>query len=124
RGTFNFADPLSTPQDVWDYISPTQVTTSVSKLWQAQGTVPKELFMLPGGALNAAVGVSYREESIDAPSANPGIVGFGGNQYDRYYSINSGGTAGSRHVWSGFYEIDAPVLDSLELTAQGRYDKY
>jgi len=124
RGTFNFADPLSTPQDVWDYISPTQVTTSVSKLWQAQGTLAKELFMLPGGALNAAVGVSYREESIDAPSANPGIVDFNGNQYDRYYSINSVGTAGSRHVWSGFYEIDAPVLDSLELTAQGRYDKY
>jgi iron complex outermembrane receptor protein len=124
RGTFNFLDPLSTPQDVWDYISPTQVTTSVSKLWQAQGTLSKELFMLPGGALNAAVGVSYREESIDAPSANPGIVDFGGNQYDRYYSINSVGTAGSRHVWSGFYEIDAPILDSLELTAQGRYDKY
>jgi iron complex outermembrane receptor protein len=74
--------------------------------------------------LQAAVGVSYREESIDAPSANPGIVSLGGNQYDRFYSINSVGTAGSRNVWSGFYEIDAPILDSLELSAQGRYDKY
>lgn len=124
RGTFNFADPLATPQDVWDYIAPVQVTTSVSKLWQAQGTLSKELFMLPGGALQAAVGVSYREESIDAPSANPGIVDFNGNQYDRYYSINSVGTAGSRNVWSAFYEIDAPVIDSLELSAQGRYDSY
>jgi iron complex outermembrane receptor protein len=124
RGTFNFNDPLATPQSVWDYIAPTQVTDSVSKLWQAQGTLSRELFTLPGGAVQAAVGFSYREESIDAPSANPGIVDFGGNQYDRYYSINSVGTAGSRHVWSGFYEIDAPVLDSLELTAQGRYDRY
>jgi iron complex outermembrane receptor protein len=124
RGEFNFADPLATPQSVWDYISPVQVTKSVSKLWQAQGTLSKELFMLPGGALQAAVGVSYREESIDAPSANPGIVSLGGNQYDRFYSINSVGTAGSRNVWSGFYEIDAPILDSVELSAQGRYDKY
>src|SRR3546814_6254749 len=91
RGQINFNDLEATPQDVWDYIGPRQVTTSVSELWQVQGTLAKDLFELPGGPLQAAVGVSYRDESIDAPSANPGTLG---NQYDRYYSINSVGTAG------------------------------
>src|SRR3546814_1050926 len=68
RGQINFNDLEATPQDVWDYIGPRQVTTSVSELWQVQGTLAKDLFELPGGPLQAAVGVSYRDESIDARS--------------------------------------------------------
>jgi iron complex outermembrane receptor protein len=121
RGQINFFDFSQTPQDVYDFIAPTQRTTSVSKLWQVQGTIAKELFQLPGGPLQVAVGASFRKESIDAPSANPPTLG---NQYERYYSINSVGTAGSRNVKSAFYEIDAPILDQLELNASGRYDDY
>ncbi|MBB5704990.1 TonB-dependent receptor domain-containing protein [Sphingopyxis panaciterrulae] len=121
RGQINFNDLEATPQDVWDYIGPRQVTTSVSELWQVQGTLAKDLFELPGGPLQAAVGVSYRDESIDAPSANPGTLG---NQYDRYYSINSVGTAGSRNVKSAFFELSAPVVEQLELSVSGRYDDY
>jgi len=124
RGTFNFFDPSQTSEEVWDYIAPANKTVSISKLWQAQATLSKELFELPGGSLAAAVGASYREESIDAPSGNPGITTPTGNQYDRYYSINAVGTAGSRNVSSAFFEIDAPVLDQLELSVQGRYDDY
>jgi iron complex outermembrane receptor protein len=121
RGQFNFSNPEATPQSVWDFISPLESTVSVSELWQAQATLAKELFELPGGPLQVAVGLAYREESIDAPSANPGTLG---NQYERYYSINAVGTAGGRNVQSGFYEISAPILDSLELSASGRYDRY
>lgn len=121
RGQINFNDLEATPQDVWDYIGPRQQTTSVSQLWQVQATLAKDLFELPGGPLQAAVGVSYRDESIDAPSANPGTLG---NQYDRYYSINSVGTAGSRNVKSAFFELSAPIIDQLELGASGRYDDY
>src|SRR3546814_2276164 len=70
RGQLNFNDLEATPDDIWDYISPRQQTTSVSELWQVQGTLAKDLFELPGGPLQAAVGVLYRDESIDAPSAN------------------------------------------------------
>jgi len=124
RGTFNFADPMATPQAVWDYISPSNVVDSVSKLWQVQATIAKDLFDLPGGPLQVAVGGAFRDESINAPSANPGTVSFSDNQYDRFYSINSVGTAGSRTVTSGFFEIDAPIIDPLEVSFSGRYDKY
>ena len=121
RGEFNFANPLATPQSVWDFISPLNSTVSTSDLWQIQATLAKELFQLPGGPLQVAVGGSYREESIDAPSSNPAVTG---NQYTRYYSINSVGTKGSRDVKSAFFEINAPVLDFLEVNGSGRYDKY
>src|SRR5690606_22697373 len=121
RGEFNFNDLEANSQDTWDYIAPRQTTTSVSQLWQVQATLAKDLFELPGGPLQAAVGVSYRDESIDAPSANPGTLG---NQYDRYYSINSVGTVGSRNVKSAFFELSAPIIDQLELGFSGRYDDY
>ncbi len=121
RGEFNFFDPAATPESVWDYIAPLNSTVSTSNLWQVEATIAKEIFELPGGPLQVAVGGQYREEGIDAPSANPGTVG---NQYDRYYSINSVGTEGSRNVKSGFFEIDAPIVDMLELSFSGRYDKY
>ncbi|WP_281709423.1 hypothetical protein, partial [Phaeobacter italicus] len=82
RGTLNLNDLEANSQEIWDYIAPVNTTTSVSELWQFQATLAKDLFQLPGGPLQAAVGVSYRDESIDAPSANPGTLG---NQYDRYY---------------------------------------
>ncbi len=121
RGQINFNNLDATPEEVWDFIGPRQVTTSVSELWQVQGTLAKDLFELPGGPLQAAVGLSYRDESINAPSANPGTLG---NQYDRYYSINSVGTAGSRNVKSAFFELSAPVVDQLEVNVSGRYDDY
>ncbi|MEO8061782.1 MAG: TonB-dependent receptor [Pseudomonadota bacterium] len=121
RGSFNFADPEATPQEVWDYIAPENSKHNTSRLWQVQGTIAKELFELPGGAMQAAVGVAYREESIDAPSGNPGNISA---PYTRFYSVNAVGTAGSRDVKSGFFEISAPVLKSLEFAGSGRYDEY
>jgi iron complex outermembrane receptor protein len=120
-GAFNFVNPLANSQEVWDYIAPTSRNTSVSKLWQAQATLAKDLFELPGGPLQAAVGIAYRHESIDAPSANPANDA---NPFDRYYSINAVGAEGSRNVKSAFFELQAPVVDMVELTASGRYDKY
>jgi iron complex outermembrane receptor protein len=123
RGLFNFNDPESTPEEVWDYIGPQNRRRSTSDLWQATATVSRSLFELPGGPLGVAAGLSYRHESIDAPSANPGVE-LSGNQYERYYSINSVGTNGSRNVVSAFGEVSAPILDQLEVQLSGRYDKY
>ena len=130
RGEINFNDLEATPENVWDFISPDQKTTSVSKLWQWQGTLAKDLMELPGGPLQAAIGVQYRHESIDAPSANEPLLDQNGlpdatqNQYLRYYSINSVAAKGSRNVKSAFFEIGAPVIDQVELNFSGRYDKY
>jgi iron complex outermembrane receptor protein len=121
RGTFNFYNPLFTPEDVWDYIAPTNVNVSTSQLWQVQGNVSKSIVDLPGGPLQAALGFSYREESLDNPSANPANDSA---PYERYYSVNAVGASGERDVKSAFFEISAPVLKQLELIASGRYDEY
>jgi iron complex outermembrane receptor protein len=120
-GSFNFLDPSANSEAIRNYIAPTQVTNSKSNLWQAQATLSKDLFQLPGGALSAAVGVSYRKESITNPSANPANDA---NPSERYYSINAVGATGSRNVKSAFFEVEAPIVDMLSLNASGRYDDY
>ena len=121
RGTFNFADPRATPDDVWNYIAPPSFGRSVSNLWQATANVGRSLYELPGGPLQVAAGLAYRHESIDAPSANPQNDA---RPYDRYYGINAVGTSGSRNVFSAFGEIGAPILDEFEVNLSGRYDDY
>jgi iron complex outermembrane receptor protein len=90
-------------------------TTDRSKLTQIQGTINRDFLQMPGGQLNIAVGAAYRFESVNQPSANPD---------DAYYGINAVSTAGSRRVYSGFYEVTAPILPILKLKADGRYDSY
>ncbi|MFM5886474.1 MAG: TonB-dependent receptor plug domain-containing protein [Novosphingobium sp.] len=121
RGTFNFLDFNANTDAQWDAIAPRQRTISNSDLWQGTVQISKELIELPGGKLQAAVGGQYRHESIDAPSANPANFDA---PYTRYYSINAVGTSGARNVKSAFYEIQAPILEQLEVNASGRYDSY
>jgi iron complex outermembrane receptor protein len=121
QGTFNLMEPLDTPSEIWDYISPTSMVTSPSRLWQIDGNIGREFGELAGGPIQAAVGVSYRDESINAPSAN------GANDsspYERYTGYNSVGTAGQRDVTSGYFEVLLPFTESFEMIASGRYDDY
>ena len=121
RGTFNFRDLESNTQAQWDAIAPPNSTVSNSNLWQVSGHISKELMELPGGKLQILAGGQYRSESIDAPSANPANFDA---PYTRYYSVNAVGTAGSRNTKSAYYEISAPVIEQVELSASGRYDSY
>jgi iron complex outermembrane recepter protein len=121
RGTFDFVNPQNNSQEVLDYLFPDNTKESKSSLYQVQGTLSRELFELPGGPLQVAVGAAFRHESIDDKSQNPDNPI---HPFDRYYLINSVGAAGSRDVTAGFYEVNAPVLDMLELTASGRFDHY
>jgi iron complex outermembrane receptor protein len=120
-GGFNFVNPDANSQAVRDYLSPPSTTRSISKLTQVQATLNRDLFALPGGAINVAVGAAYRFEGLNNPSANPANPA---NSFDRYYTINAVGAVGARRVYSGFYEITAPVLSVLKLKADGRYDDY
>ena len=120
-GSYNFYDPSQNSQAIRDYIAPTQVTNSVSRLTLVQGSLSHAFFQLPGGGFQVAVGASYRKESIDNPSSNPANEA---NPLDRYYGINAVGVQGSRDVKSVYYEVDAPILNQLDLKASGRYDDY
>ncbi|MGI9271105.1 MAG: TonB-dependent receptor domain-containing protein [Woeseiaceae bacterium] len=121
QGTFNLMDPLDTPNEIWDYIAPESEVVSPSRLWQIDANIGRELAELGGGALQAAVGISHRAESIDAPSANPANDS---SPYERYTGYNSVGTAGSREVDSAYFEMLAPFTETFEVIVSGRYDDY
>jgi iron complex outermembrane receptor protein len=121
-GTYDFSDPFANSQELRDYLAPPSNNHSVSILQQVQGTLSKDLFQLPGGPLQLAVGGAYRFEQIDNPSANPANDA---DPYDRYYGgINAVGVQGKRNVKSAFFQVNAPILNSLTLGASGRYDSY
>ena len=120
-GGYNFVDQSRNSQAARDYLAPPARTHSTSKMTELQATLNKNVMALPGGALNVAVGASFRYEAINNPSANaPNST----NPYDRYYTINAFGVDASRHVWSGFYEISLPLASGLRVKADGRYDSY
>ncbi len=119
-GSYNFVNPGQTPQSVLDYLKPTNITDSTSDLYQAQATLAKALYELPGGPLQLAIGGSIRYEAVDAPSANPDAAG----PTQRYFTLNAFGTSGNRTVYSAFAELDAPIVDQFTVNASGRYDRY
>lgn len=120
KGTYNFVDPSKNTQAQNDFIRPTQVLNATSDQVQFQGTLGTSLMDLPGGPLQLAVGAGARYEAVDAPSGNPDY--FGPTQ--RYFTLNAFGTKGSRWVYSGFAELNAPIIDQVEVNVSGRYDKY
>ncbi len=121
KGTYNFADQSQNTLAQTQGVFKPNYNRSVSKLTQIQASLDKDLFNLPGGALNVAVTGQYRYEAIHNPSANaPNSV----DPYARYFGINAVGVDGTRHVWSAGYEISAPILDVLSLKAMGSYDSY
>jgi iron complex outermembrane receptor protein len=120
-GSYNFVNPEANSQAVRDYLSPTVVVNSESRLTQVQGTLAHSFFTLPGGDLQVAVGAAYRKESITNPSGNPPNEL---DPYDRFYRLNAVSVIGRRNVKSAFFEIDAPVIKAIDLKVSGRYDKY
>lgn len=121
QGTYNFVNPAMNSEEIRDYLAPEQANRSNSDLWQAQATLSRALFELPGGPLQVAVGLSYRHESITNPSANPANATAPAS---RYYVLNAVGAVGSRNVRSAFFEVNAPLVDMLEVNVSGRYDDY
>ena len=119
-GTYNFANPSATPESVLNYLKPTNVAPASSDLVHAQASLTGSLFKLPGGDVKLAAGISAHYEAVDAPSANPDYNG----PTQRYFTLNAFGTKGERRVYAGFFEVQAPVLENLEIDLAGRYDNY
>ena len=114
-GTYNFINPSSNSQAIRDQISPEQQSKAHSETGEIQGVVTHDLFQLPGGPLSLGVGGEFRYENIFDPTPNPG---------NQFLTINAFTAIGHRYISSAFYEVQAPVLNTLELNASGRYDHY
>lgn len=119
-GSYNFVNPSANTQAVRDYLAPVNITDSKSAQYQAQFIVSGTLAELPGGPLQLGLGGSVRRESVNAPSANDDYSG----PTERYFRLNAFGTSGKRTVWSTFGELNAPIIDMVEINLSGRYDHY
>jgi iron complex outermembrane receptor protein len=115
NGTYNFINPSLNSQVVRDTIAPDFTRNNDSELWQVQAIVTKDLFELPGGPLQLGVGGQLRYEGVYAPTAVPNLD---------YITVNPFEAVGSRNVQAAFFELNAPILEELEINASGRYDHY
>ena len=119
-GSYNFVNPSQNSAATLAYLTPTQVNNDSSHLYQGQANIAKEVFQLPGGPLQVAVGGAVRYESVNDVSGNPDFNG----PTNRYFTLNAFGAAGHRTVESGYFEINAPIFQQLEVNGSGRYDHY
>ncbi|SFN95861.1 TonB-dependent receptor [Sphingomonas sp. OK281] len=114
-GSYNFVNPELNTAAVRAAISPTVRSQATSDLDMVQGVITKDLFQLPGGALQLGVGGSVRYEAQNDPSQNPDFTTINLNQFS---------AVGNRTVESAYFEVNAPILTSLEIDGSGRFDHY
>src|SRR5690606_5989638 len=105
------------PQALYDYIAPTIGTTAETRLEVVDAKVSRSLADLRGGALGLAIGAEWRRDVATLPPVTytdqSDIIGLGYSAYD-----------GAQEVTAAYVELNAPVLESLELNAALRMDDY
>lgn len=117
-GTWRIGDNAGlNSQALYDYISPTISARAKSSLDMFDFTISRSLMDLKGGPLGLAFGTEWRKTSNSLTPQTytdvGDIIGLGYSAYD-----------GTQNVYAGYAELSAPVLESLELSAAVRYDKY
>ncbi|HEV2269215.1 MAG TPA: TonB-dependent receptor [Steroidobacteraceae bacterium] len=106
---------LGSPNGASLFAPPAETTpTSQLDLIDIHGT--HELFEMPGGPLNLAVGVQWFKELHD--ETPPTLAGEGSQSLDSIYVI------GTEYDRAGFVELDGNPIKQLEIDAQARYDNY
>ncbi len=114
-GTYNFVDPSLNTAAVRRSVAPDVATRSTSDLYMAQLTATYALADLPGGPLQVGGTASIRHERLNAPNGNPDSAVVG---------INPVNARGHRTVAAASIEVDAPLLDAVDLNLAGRFDHY
>ncbi|SFJ62509.1 iron complex outermembrane recepter protein [Caulobacter sp. UNC279MFTsu5.1] len=114
-GSYDFVNPGNNTQTVRDFISPTVTTPSHSTMYSLDASITKELWELPGGTMQLAVGGQVRKEELVNNNQNAKL---------NTYSLTTSSAFGKHTVTAGYFEVLAPVLDQLEINASGRYDHY
>lgn len=114
-GSYNFVNPLSNSLAVREAIAPDKTTPSHSQLYALDASVTKALLELPGGELQLAVGGQIRREVLENNNQNKALDTYG---------LTTASAFGQHTVAAAFFEVDAPLLDQVELNLSGRYDHY
>jgi iron complex outermembrane receptor protein len=114
-GSYNFVDPSKNTDAVRDFVSPDLVTPSHSSMMSLDGSITHKLWTLPGGDMQLALGAQIRKEVLENNNQNARLD---------TWTLSTASAFGKHTVKAGFFEIAAPVLDTLELNVSGRYDDY
>jgi iron complex outermembrane receptor protein len=114
-GSYNFVDPRSNSAAVRNSVLPPITALSNSSETTVDASISRDLFALAGGRAKIAVGGQYRREKLVNNSANPNLDVPG---------LSTAQAFGDRSVWAGYFEIDAPLLSTLDIDVSGRYDHY
>ncbi|HWU95238.1 MAG TPA: TonB-dependent receptor [Sphingomonas sp.] len=114
-GSYNFVNPSANSQAVRNALSPDKTTPSHSEMYSLDASISKTLMALPGGDLQFAVGGQVRHELLENNNQNATLDTYG---------LTTASAFGSHTVSAAYFEIDAPILKSLDVTASGRYDHY
>ena len=114
-GAYSFVNPASNSQAVRDALSPTISKTSTTDLDALDFTANRSLADLAGGPLGLALGAQWRYEAQDDPDLNPNLA---------FQGLGIAHTIGQRNVAAAYAELDAPLLESLEVDVSGREDHY
>lgn len=114
-GSYNFVNPSLNSQAVRDLVAPPINAKSDSTEFTVDATVKGKLIALPGGDLQLAVGGQFRREELNNRSINPNLDLPG---------VSTAQAFGKRSVWAGYFELDAPILEMLDINLSGRYDHY
>jgi len=116
NGTYNFLNPSLTPA-ANNSLRTSFSSPSVSRLETLGLKATGDLFGLPAGPLQAAVGYEFRHESIDEtpdPLITSGqILGYGSTKVD-----------GARSVNAVFGELSIPVIKNMEADLAVREEDY
>ncbi len=113
-GGYNFIDPSQNTQAVRDLIAPQLNVKSHTSLASLDASVSKSLATLPGGDLQLAIGGQVRREVEENNSLNPDLSNY----------ANTAQAFGKHTVSAGYFELDAPILEPLDINVSGRYDHY
>ena len=114
-GAYNFVNPSLNTAAVRNFIAPDKITPSFSEMYSLDASITKQLFELPGGPLMIAVGGQVRHEELENNNQNAALD---------TYTLTTSSAFGKHTVSAGYFEIQAPILDVLEVNASGRYDHY
>lgn len=114
-GSYNFVNPSLNTAAVRAALSPDKTTPSNSQLYSLDGSITKDLFALPGGTLQAAVGGQVRREKLTNRNQNAALDTYG---------LTTSSAFGEHTVSAAYFEIDAPIFNQLDVNVSGRYDHY
>lgn len=115
NGTYNFLNPSANSSAELYTVVPNESKVATSNMDSIDVHGTHSLIALPGGDMKLGLGAHMHYEDQNNPELNPNgnLEGLGVDHAE-----------GHRMVTSAFFELDSPLIQSLDLDLSGRFDHY